>query len=162
MFVVLDLDGTLADVSHRAHHVEKDPKDWDAFFRPDLVIKDTVVKDAARVLSKLLELRVDLVVLTGRNEDLRDTTMRWLFEALNISLPESHLLMRPNGNMLTAAEYKKEQLLNFKQGLENRDAAFIIIDDDVSAGTALSEFGIVLKAPECWNILFPVIDAAQE
>ena len=29
---VLDIDGVLADVSHRLGHVQRRPKDWDAFF----------------------------------------------------------------------------------------------------------------------------------
>ena len=31
-YVVVDLDGVLADVRHRVHHVERRPKDWAAFF----------------------------------------------------------------------------------------------------------------------------------
>jgi len=156
MFVVLDLDETIADVSHRAHHVEKNPKDWDAFFAPDLVIKDKVVQGVARVLTHLADLKYDFLILTGRNEDLRDTTMRWLNENLDIAIPDENLLMRPNGNMLNAGEFKREQLLNYKQGLENKDASFLIIDDDADAGVSLREFGVVLKAPECWALLFPV------
>lgn len=29
---VFDIDGTLADLTHRLHHIQKQPKDWDAFF----------------------------------------------------------------------------------------------------------------------------------
>jgi phosphoglycolate phosphatase-like HAD superfamily hydrolase len=156
MFVVLDLDETLADCAHRAHFVEKGPKNWDAFFAPDLVFKDPVVKGAERVLAHFADLKYDLVVLTGRDEDLRDTTMRWLLEKLNISLPDGHLLMRQVGNMLNAAEYKREQLMNFKNGLENKNNDFLIIDDDADAGVALRDLGTVLKAPECWALLFSV------
>lgn len=161
MFVVLDLDQTIADNSHRAHHVEKEPKNWEAFFAPDLVIKDTVIAGAERVLTQFQDLKYDFVILTGRTEDLRDTTMRWIQEKLNITVLDTHLLMRPNGNMLNAAEFKREQLLNFRQGLENRDTGFIIIDDDVSVSAALSSFGVVLKAPECWDLLFPKAEEAS-
>lgn len=156
MFIVLDIDQTLADNEHRAHFVEKEPKDWDSFFAIDRVFADPVVKGADRVMAQLVELKYDIVLLTGRTEDLRDVTMRWLLEKLNLAVPDTHLLMRPNGNMLNATEYKREQILNFKHGLENRDTGFVIIDDDASSGTALSSFGIVLKAPECWPLLFPI------
>jgi len=162
MFVVLDLDQTVADNAHRAHHVEKEPKDWDAFLSPDLVIKDTVIAGAERVIAQLVELKYELIVLTGRNEDLRDVTMRWLLDNLNLAIPDTHLLMRPAGNMLTAGEFKREQLLNFRQGLDNRDNGFIIIDDDVEVGAALNSFGIVFKAPECWSLLFPLAKPAPE
>jgi predicted secreted acid phosphatase len=162
MFVVLDLDQTLADNTHRQHLVEKDPKNWDAFFAPDLVIKDALIAGAERVLTHFEELKYDFVILTGRNEDLRDTTMRWLQENLNIKILDEHLLMRPNGNMLNAGEYKREQLLNFKQGLESKNVDFLIIDDDVSMGSALKDFGVVLQAPECWSLLFPVPKPEKE
>jgi phosphoglycolate phosphatase-like HAD superfamily hydrolase len=29
--VIFDIDGTLADVSERIHHVRKKPKNWNAF-----------------------------------------------------------------------------------------------------------------------------------
>ena len=32
MFVVFDLDGTLADDLHRQHHLEGDEPDWAAYF----------------------------------------------------------------------------------------------------------------------------------
>ncbi len=30
--VIFDIDGTLADCSHRLHHIQKDPADWDGFY----------------------------------------------------------------------------------------------------------------------------------
>ena len=29
---IFDIDGTLADISQREHHVRKQPKNWKAFF----------------------------------------------------------------------------------------------------------------------------------
>lgn len=161
MYVILDLDGTLADLAHRLHYVSKEPKNWEAFFAPERVYKDELMPGAARVIAHFENLKYELVVLTARNEDLRDTTMRWLLEKLNLSLPEGHLLMRANGNMLTPAEYKREQLLNFKQGLETKDNNFLIIDDDPEVGESLKEFGVVLRAPECWALLFQERPAAR-
>jgi hydroxymethylpyrimidine pyrophosphatase-like HAD family hydrolase len=162
MFVVLDMDETLADCSHRAHFVEKEVKDWDAFFAPERVIQDPVIPGAERVLAKFVELKYEIVVLTGRDESLRDTTMRWLLEKLNLSLPDGYLLMRQEGNMLTPAQYKREQLMNFKNGLENKDNNFLIIDDDAQAGAALEGLGVFLKAPECWTLLFAEPEPATD
>jgi hypothetical protein len=162
MFVVIDLDETLADCEHRAHFVEKNPKDWDAFFAPERVTKDTIVPGAERVLARFLELKYEIVVMTGRNEDLRDTTTLWLLEKLNLVLPDGYLLMRQEGNMLNAAQYKREQLLNFKNGLENKNNDFLILDDDAEAGAAMSDLGTFLKAPECWALLFAVPELPAE
>jgi hypothetical protein len=155
MFVVLDIDQTLADTAHRAQHLEKTPKDWDSFFDPSRVIKDKVIAGVENALAQLTELKCSFVILTERNENLRDVTTRWIAENLNIQVPEGHLLMRTSGNLLNPAEYKREQLLSFRQGLENKDIPFLIIDDDADVGTALKGLGIILKAPECWAVLFP-------
>jgi len=32
MIYIFDIDGTLADVSHRLHYITGETKDWDAFF----------------------------------------------------------------------------------------------------------------------------------
>lgn len=32
MNIVFDLDGTLADDSHRKHYLDRDPKDWNGFY----------------------------------------------------------------------------------------------------------------------------------
>ena len=29
--IIVDIDGTLANVEHRVHHLLKSPKDWDSF-----------------------------------------------------------------------------------------------------------------------------------
>jgi hypothetical protein len=31
--IIFDIDGTLADVLKRIHHLKKKPKDWQAFFQ---------------------------------------------------------------------------------------------------------------------------------
>ena len=31
--IIFDMDGTLADVSHRKHFVENNPKNWEAFYK---------------------------------------------------------------------------------------------------------------------------------
>jgi regulator of replication initiation timing len=155
MFIVLDVDGTLADNTHRQHFLKEELKNWDSFFAPDAVMRDTVVKGANRAVDQLRTLKHDLLVITGRHEALRDTTMRWLLENFDLSLPDTHLMMRANGNMLNASEYKREQLINFKASLENKDAGFIFIDDDAQICNTLQPLAITMKAPECWSVLFP-------
>lgn len=157
MYIILDIDQTVADNSHREHFLKEKPKDWDSFFAPERVIKDKVVPGVARVLQKLVDLKHTLVFLTGRNENLRDVTSRWLLEQLAIAIPDEHLIMRPNGNMLSAGEYKREHLQVFRQTLERREESFLIIEDDPKAAAALNDIGVVLKAPECWALLFPEI-----
>jgi phosphoglycolate phosphatase-like HAD superfamily hydrolase len=72
---IFDIDGTLADNSHRTHHLLKTPKDWDAYhanFKMDKPIK--VMCQLARGLSAISP----VICCTGRHEGQRDGTEWWL------------------------------------------------------------------------------------
>jgi predicted kinase len=81
--VIFDIDGTLADVGHRLHHLEGE-KDWAAFFtdmQDDRPIEP--IAELARLLHKAVEARHGLeavLIVTARPErnDWRQTTIDWL------------------------------------------------------------------------------------
>ncbi len=81
--VIFDIDGTLADVEHRLHHLEGE-KDWPAFFKDmqdDRPIEP--VAELARLLHKAVEARHGLeavLLVTARpdREEWRRTTIDWL------------------------------------------------------------------------------------
>lgn len=159
MIVVLDIDGTLANNDHRAHHVDRAegdarPKDWEGFLAPHLVAKDVLIEGAARAVQHFLDLKYRVLFLTGRNEGLRSVTTQWIKEKLDIDATDDTLTMRPPGNMMTATKYKREQIINIKQEFPKEPLLFI--DDDKYMWPVYAEFGIVLRAPECWNVIFPV------
>jgi beta-phosphoglucomutase-like phosphatase (HAD superfamily) len=73
--VLVDLDGTLSDVSGRLHHIERRPKDWDAFFAACL--DDPLIDQIARLL-ELLDPNIVVVLLTARPTRTRKDTVKWL------------------------------------------------------------------------------------
>ena len=75
VIAVLDIDGVLADASHRQHFLDGRPKDWDAFFA---AVGDDTVIEAGR--ARLTELATDhrIVLLSGRPERTRVDTQAWL------------------------------------------------------------------------------------
>lgn len=101
---VFDLDGTLADLSHRLHHIQKEPKDWRAFFAE-------VGKDAP--IPHMIELWFDLafnpprVIVSGRSDECRDATKRWLDYH---GLTPSALYMRKAGDHRPDYVVKRELL----------------------------------------------------
>lgn len=77
MFVVFDLDGTLADGEHRVHHITKEPKDWDAFFAA--CADDMPIPAALQTLEAFTERAEHRVeIWTGRSDQVRAETERWL------------------------------------------------------------------------------------
>ena len=92
---VFDVDGTLADCSHRLHHIVRTdgmPKDWTAFFagcRDDAPIPHMI--ELARYL---LTFR-PIIYVSGRSDESRELTELWLMEH---RLPPYNLYMRKAGD----------------------------------------------------------------
>lgn len=72
--VIVDLDGTLCDVTHRRHHVLNKPKNWAAWNAG--IIAD---KPHGPILQLLARFEAQEVVLcSGREEVFRAVTQEWL------------------------------------------------------------------------------------
>ena len=77
--VIFDIDGTVANISHRRHLVREKPMDWPRFFRE--AVNDTVnehVKAMFVILSR--QPNFELYFVSGRPEDNRALTEEWLRE----------------------------------------------------------------------------------
>ena len=89
MFVVFDLDGTLADIDHRLHLVKGEKQDWDLFY--ERCVDDRPIRPAI-VLCRTLFRSHRVEIWSGRNDVVREQTEIWL-EAH--SVPYDGLRMRP-------------------------------------------------------------------
>lgn len=155
MYVILDLDSGLADSSQRQHLIAAEPKKWEEYYSSFHVGKDSPTAGSVRAVEQLKELRYEVIVLSDRPEESRDATRMWLLQTYGLDLPEERVIHRSGGNMLTSAEYKRQQLSDLRTRLEKKDD-FIVVTSDPSAWGALRSFGLVLRAPECWEHMFPV------
>ncbi len=163
MNLILDVDGTLADASHRSHFVDGEVKDWDSFLQPHLVIQDTVIEGARRGYDYLTKLTDSVFFLTGRNESLRDATAQWLKTHFDVNCNAYNLIMRPIDDNSVPSVFKENALL---ETIENRiflngnnQSAIMAIDDDPYMMRIYRDLGyIALHAPECWKTMFPDFD----
>ena len=117
---IFDIDGVVADVRHRVHFVERQPKNWNRFFagaEDDSGLDEGI----ARVHEATAE--HDIVWLTGRPEWLRPITAHWLSERL---LPAGRLLMRPAQDYRPARFYK----VSVMRKLAAHDDIASFVDDD--------------------------------
>ena len=73
---IIDIDGTLADQSQRAHHLKKQPKDWDSFFAE--AINDKPFKHMQTLLGDLNDIGVNFIYVSGRPEKYKRQTFDWL------------------------------------------------------------------------------------
>lgn len=79
MIVVFDLDGTLANIEHRLHHIRTQPKNWGAFFRA--CTHDTPVDTVIQVCHALRSAGHRIEVWSGRSDEVRRQTEEWLAAA---------------------------------------------------------------------------------
>ena len=101
---VFDIDGVLADVSHRLHHLQARPQRWERFF--SAADRDPLLAEGAdRLRAALVD--HDVVYLTGRPERTRRLTKRWLRQH---RLPTGPLLMREDDDYRPARWMKREAL----------------------------------------------------
>jgi hypothetical protein len=136
--VVCDIDGVLADCSHRLHHIKKEPPDWEAFFAecPDdkaisvgIALLDQLV-DAMYSMGSVVD---DIYFVTGRTEEWRRETRRWLVDNITnystFGLSDEYLIMRPEGDHRPDYVFKGEAYDKIAE--ENPDCSLLIIDDNI-------------------------------
>lgn len=117
----VDLDGVLADVRHRLHHVTGRPKDWDSFFAA--APHDPLHPEGAAVVEQLRQDH-EVVYLTGRPERCRTDTVAWLTRH---GLDGHELVMRSPRDRRPAAVVKVEVIA---RRFGDREVAVVVDDDD--------------------------------
>ena len=110
MFIVFDLDGTLADDSHRQHHITGDVRDWDAYFAA--CGDDAPVIPVINIFNALLAGEHYVEIWTGRSDAYKERTNRWLgFHGVGKSNNYDYgFRMRADGDFRPDTEVKGEWL----------------------------------------------------
>ncbi len=128
---VFDIDGVLADVRHRLHHLEARPQRWERFFQA--AGRDPVLEEGARRLREAL-VDHDVIYLTGRPERTRGLTERWLARH---DLPTGPLLMRADDDVRPARYLKRSVLRRLSRIRE----IVSVLDDDPAVVDVLASDG---------------------
>lgn len=118
---LFDLDGTLADLSHRLPHIQNDPKDWDAFF--DGCINDAPIPHIIELARDLWACGRKIVIASGRSDRVRTQTEKWLRDN---SVPFDAIYMRPHGDH--RPDYGMKKIL-LKQILQDGWSPLMAFDD---------------------------------
>lgn len=119
--VIFDIDGTLADVSERIHHLKKKPKDWDAFFGG--MAQDKAIRSMVRLCNILYAAGIRIILCSGRNEQYRDETVTWLAEQ---GVLYHELFLRKEKDRRSDAIVKREMLA----AIEKNNVLFAVEDRD--------------------------------
>jgi hypothetical protein len=122
---IFDIDGTLADCSHRLHFIKEKPKNFKEFEAQ--CDKDVPIRWAIWLNRAVAEYSVGqgvIVILTGRHESMRIETEAWLD---NNCVFYNQLLMRPNNVNEPDNIFKPKMLKEFIQGTD-LEVQFILED----------------------------------
>jgi hypothetical protein len=157
MVVVFDIDGVIADNTHRLRFMRK--RDYDSFYSRNEVMKDTPIEDGITLLKALRN--EDIYFVTGRPENCKGATVEWMRSVLQkhgVEFFENRLRMRKMGDYRKATVVKKELIetifrekeeLSFFDDEQNRKGLFI--DDDPNNVVAISD-----EFPDMTGIVFGV------
>lgn len=105
---LFDIDGTIADATHRLHFIENKPKNWPAFF--DACVDDKPIQhviDLAVTISRDTE----IVYVSGRSDRVKYQTLEWL---RMFALPSGNLYMRKDGDFRPDHMVKLELLAQIR------------------------------------------------
>lgn len=113
---IFDIDGTIADCSHRLHFIIK-PKDvvlrpyevwsgdYDSFY--SACSEDTPIDNVIRVLKAIKDSGVQVLYVTGRPEKCREKTLAWLNKYVGQTDGDC-LYMRTDGDHREDFDVKRE------------------------------------------------------
>lgn len=119
-----DLDGTLADSSHRQEFYFA--HDWDEYNSPARIADDTPYPHAIELVHQMRRNRWDIMYLTGRRDRINEITQDWLYAA---GAPDTHAV-------LTRGDRDPDVLADFKVKVIKRVVAsklfqrVLLFDDD--------------------------------
>jgi hypothetical protein len=132
--VLVDLDGTLADTAHRAHLLNKKPRDWSAYSKA--CGDDSPIDAVISAVKGLHEEDWRVVIVTGRTQDSMAETEHWLKYH---GVPFDNIFMRPSGDTRKNPDFKRsvaEKLL--KDGF----TIGLAIEDHPGVAAVYAELGI--------------------
>ncbi len=138
---IFDIDGTLANVTHRQHLIDGTtmPKDWPAFYAA--CDQDEPIPHMVDLLHTLAG-DTDILFATGRTEDVREKTLAWLNRFLprfEGTIWSSDLYMRASGDYRADTIVKAEML---DRMIADGWTPIMVFEDRASVVTMWRERGI--------------------
>lgn len=133
--IIFDIDGTIADLTHRRHFVASKPKNWPAFAAA--IMEDTPIEPIIDIL-RMYHARGDAIILcSGRESTSRDETIDWLAKH---DIPFNNLYMRP------AKDYRADDIVKMElldEILADGYSPYMVYDDRTRVVNAWRQRGLI-------------------
>lgn len=132
--IIVDLDGTLADITHRRKYVEGQKKDWKNFNKN--IIQDDLNSWCAEIIRRMITDHHVLLV-SGRTDELKAETEAWLTKH---NVPYTDLLMRGHKDHRDDTIVKREI---YEEKIKPLYDVLFVIDDRAKVVKMWRETGLV-------------------
>ncbi|MDY3551487.1 AAA family ATPase [Gemmata sp. JC717] len=146
--VIFDIDGTLADATHRLHHIQNGSRNWDAFFAE--AAKDPVIEPIRDLVFLFENQDYRIILVSGRTDKIRGITEAWLVQH---DIPYHELHMRAEGDYRQDFVVKSELLDGI---LAKGHQIHCVIDDRPSVVAMWRERGLTCLQCRDWEEAPPV------
>jgi FMN phosphatase YigB (HAD superfamily) len=110
---IFDIDGTLANNEERVSYLKGETKDWRSFFADQS--KDKPYEAVLELLHVLLIRGDRCIIITGRDEEHRQETHKWVTQHLGSTFDDNDLVMRKHGDRRDDDSIKLELLAEWME-----------------------------------------------
>lgn len=122
---IFDIDGTLANGDHRLHHIQKEPKDWDAYFLA--CEADTPHSHIITLARDLLVAGKKLVFVSGRSDLVKIETVFWLENQIACDRVEARLNEGCKLYMRQQGDHRPDDIVKIELLAKIRDDGYVPI-----------------------------------
>ena len=120
------------------------------FFNDEEIKKDTVIPGSEKIFKLIKKCGAHLVFLTGRNDSFRAVTSKWLVDNLGVPKDVGLIMRTPEFEDVDMQSYKETVFL--EKVYKNQPKSFyVFFDDDERIIPRYAKYGVVFKAPKCWE-----------
>lgn len=138
--LIVDLDGTLADIRVRLIHLQGQKKDWKGFYKS---IETDELHEWCREIIKRFSPDHKILIVSGRIDDLKKDTELWLKK---FDVPYDQLHMRRSDDHRSDTVIKKEI---FEKKIKDKfDVVFVLEDRQKVVDMWRGEGLVVLQCAE--------------
>ena len=139
--VIFDIDGTLADLTHRLHHIKDSGKDYDAFFAK--CVDDKPIEPICRLL-RILKQHLLVILVSGRSDAVRKETIAWL---------NKHQLAYDELHMRKAGDLRKDHIVKAEilEQIQRVHTILFVVDDRTSVVNMWRSKGLTCLQCDQWD-----------
>jgi len=139
--ILVDINGTLSDVSKVVHFIRGADKDWEGFFgNMNDVPPNQMVKEFVKAFKNARNGMV-VVLVSGAPDRYQEQTVEWLARH---QIPYDDIFFRPEWDKRRGWQFKKTL---YEKKLKNIYNVKLVLDDKSDACKTWRELGL-----ECWKL----------